>query len=233
MIQSADKMVQYIETQDCMIVLSENIAYDGASFDKIFYDTEPIEEFRRILGILKNKIFTNDLQIHWNNLFFASLRYVFTEQPMLIGHSKQVTSKHNIGELKQKVNFQNDNLSSYEDYVQEVKPYKTKIREYLSSYEKIDPSSSVVTDFDLPPVYNADAGKIIPQSVQIIDNKVQSGTPDKPGDIPSKHWIDNLGFELTSFTIADAGSGYTDIPKIKITGGGGSGAEALGIHRKR
>ena len=68
------------ETFDCMIVPAENIAYDGASFDKIFYDTEPIEEFRRILGILKNKIFTNDLQIHWNNLFFASLRYVFTEQ---------------------------------------------------------------------------------------------------------------------------------------------------------
>ena len=206
---------------------SENIAYDGASFDKIFYDTEPIEEFRRILGILKDKILTNDLQIHWNNLFFASLRYVFTEQPNVDWAFKTsyIKAKHNIGELKQKVNFQNDNLSSYEDYVKEVKPYKTKIREYLSSYEKIDPSSSVVTDFDLPPVYNADAGKIIPQSVQIIDNKVQSGTTDVQR-YPSKHWIDNLGFELTSFTIADAGSGYTDIPKIKITGGGGSGAEA-------
>ena len=64
-------------------------------------------------------------------------------------------------------------------------------------------------------MYNADAGKIIPQSVQIIDNKVQSGT-QMFRDIPSKHWIDNLGFELTSFTIADAGSGYTDILKLKL-----------------
>ena len=153
---------------------SENIAYDGASFDKIFYDTEPIEEFRRVLDILKNKILTGTLQIHWNNLFFAGLRYVFTEQPNVDWAFKTsfIKAKHNIGELKQKVNFQNDNLSSYEDYVKEVKPFKTKIREYLSSYEKVDPSSSVVTDFDLPPIYNSDAGKIIPQSAQIIDNKV-------------------------------------------------------------
>ena len=32
-------------------VSNENIAYDGASFDKIFYDTEPVEEFRRILDV--------------------------------------------------------------------------------------------------------------------------------------------------------------------------------------
>ena len=44
-------------------------------------------------------------------------------------------------------------------------------------------------------------------------------------DIPSKHWIDNLVLNLQVFTIADAGSGYTDI-QIKIIRGGGSGAEA-------
>ena len=63
------------------------------------------------------------MQIHWNNLFFASLRYVFTEQSNVDWAFKTsyIKAKHNIGELKQKVNFQNDNLSSYEDYVKEVK----------------------------------------------------------------------------------------------------------------
>ena len=42
---------------------------------------------------------------------------------------------------------------------------------YLSSYEKTDPSSTVVTDFDLPTVYNEIEGRITPQSVQVIDNK--------------------------------------------------------------
>ena len=34
-----------------------------------------------VLGILKNNIFIDNLQIYWNELFFASVRYVFTEQP--------------------------------------------------------------------------------------------------------------------------------------------------------
>ena len=60
-------------------------------------------------------------------------------------------------------------LPSYQDYVEEMKPYKTKIREYLSSYEKIDPASNVITDFDLSPYYDEQEGKIIPQSVQVIN----------------------------------------------------------------
>ena len=208
-------------------VTNENIAYDGASFDKIFYDTEPVEEFRRIITALKTKILTDDLASNWNQLFFASLRYVFAEQPNVDWAFKTsyIKAKHNIGELSQKVNFQNDNLSSYESYVREVKPYKTKIREYLSSYESIDPSATSVTDFDLPPLYNLDAGKIIPQSVQIVDNKVVSGTSDIL-NYPSKHWADNVGFELTAIDIADSGSGYNTAPVIKISGGGGSGAQA-------
>ena len=46
---------------------------------------------------------------------------------------------------------------------------------------------------------------------------------------PSKHWADNVGFELTDLTIADPGSGYTIAPEIKITGGGGTGAPSPSI----
>ena len=101
----------YTETLDCMIVPAKNmtVQYDKIRYFMIQNLLKNLEEY----NCFKNKIFTNDLQIHWNNLFFASLRYVFTEQSMLIGHLKQVTpTKHNIGELRQKVNFQNDNLSA-------------------------------------------------------------------------------------------------------------------------
>ena len=208
-------------------VTSASIAYDGASFDKLFYDTEPNTEFRKILSILKNNIFVDNLAIHWNELFFASLRYVFSEQPNVDWAFKTsfVTAKHNVGELAQKITFQNDSLPSYQNYVEEMKPYKTKIREYLSSYEKTDPANNTITDFDLTPYYDEQAGKIIPQSVQIIDGKVVSGLSDI-ANYPSKHWLDNAGFQLTSISIADSGSGYTDPPKLVISGGGGSGATA-------
>ena len=206
---------------------ASNTAFDGASFDKIFYDTEPNTEFRKILEILKNDIFVDNLAIHWNELFFAGIRYVLSEQPNVdwVFKTSFVKAKHNVGELQQKVTFQNDNLPSYQDYVNEMKPYKTKIREYLSSYEKIDPANNVVTDFDLAPYYNDQEGKIVPQSVQIIDNQVYAGVADIQ-NYPSKHWLDNVGFKITSFSIADAGSGYQVPPKIVISGGGGSGATA-------
>ena len=208
-------------------VTSENVAYDGASFDRIFYDTEPVAEMRKIIYVIKDNIFIDQLQLHWNEMFFASLRYVFAEQPAVDWAFKTsfVKAKHNIGDLKQKTTFQNDNLASYEDYVEEMKPYKTKIREYLTSYEKIDPANNVVTDFDLAPVYNELEGKIVPQSVQIVNDQVVSGLSDI-GSYPSKHWLDNVGFELTDINIADAGSGYTSAPKLVVTGGGGSGATA-------
>ena len=198
-------------------VKSANVAYDSASFDKIFYDTEPVEEMRVIINTIKNKIFVDDLAIHWNELFFAGLRYVYKEQPSVdwVFKTSFIKAKHNVGELDQRITFKNDSLSSYEDFVQEVKPYRTKIREYLSSYEKIDPSASVITDFDLPPVYNELEGKITPQSIQVVDNQIVSGFSEVT-KYPSKHWLENVGFELSSLNIADAGSGYLEVPIIKI-----------------
>jgi hypothetical protein len=208
-------------------VTNENIAYDGSGFDKIFYDTEPVAEMRLIIGILENKIFVDDLLKNWNECFFAGLRYVFTEQPNVDWAFKTsfIKAKHNVGELEQRITFKNDSLPSYESYINEVKPYRTKVREYLSSYEKTDPSSTVVTDFDLPTLYNDAEGRITPQSVQVIDNKIVSGFSEIT-KYPSKHWAENIGFELQSLNIADTGSGYLDAPIIKITGGGGSGAKA-------
>ena len=208
-------------------VNSSNTAFDGASFDKIFYDTEPNTEFRKILEILKSDIFVDNLAVHWNELFFAGIRYVFSEQPNVdwVFKTSFVKAKHNIGELKQKVTFQNDNLPSYQQYVEEMKPYKTKIREYLSSYEKVDPASNVITDFDLSPFYSNQEGKIIPQDVKIVNGEISVGDANVL-TYPGKHWIDTVGFEVVSFNIADAGSGYTTPPKIIITGGGGTGATA-------
>ena len=70
-----------------------------------------------------------------------------------------------------------------------MKPYKTKIREYLSSYEKVDPASNVITDFDLSPFYSDSEGKIIPQDVKIINGEISVGDANVL-TYPGKHWID-------------------------------------------
>ena len=112
------------------------IGYDALSFDTSDYDNQPVQEFRILLEALRDDIFIDDLAIEYNKLFFASLRYAFSEQLYVDWAFKSsfLKAKHNIGDLSQKINFQNDNLSSYQDFINEAKPYKTKVREYLSSY---------------------------------------------------------------------------------------------------
>ena len=61
-----------------------------------------------------------------------------------------------------------------QDYISEVKPFKTKIRQYVSSYEKTDNTNSVVTDFDLPPRYNFNQQKITASIAKIKNNIISA-----------------------------------------------------------
>ena len=123
---------------------NQNIGFDSNSFDVQLYDRQPIEETRIILQTVRDSIFVEELKLEYNKLFFASIRYALSEDTLndWVFKTSFVTAQHNVGDLKQKVTFKNDNLSNYEDYIKEIKPYKSKIREYLSSYDKIEPTNS-------------------------------------------------------------------------------------------
>lgn len=196
---------------------SINSGYDANVFDITFYDREPVEELKNILKSLKNSIFVGDLAVEYTNLFFSSLRYVFHEHPNVDWAFKTsfIRVKHNLGELKQKVTFQNDNLENYQDYVNEVKPYSTKVREYISAYEKVDPTQTLTTDFDLPPSYNEVTREIEASNVKYFNNGLQN-VIDKYMQPPFKSWTDNNGYDIVSIEIADGGSKYKETPVVRI-----------------
>ena len=206
---------------------SESTAsFDGFNYDVSLYDNIPIKETRIILENVRNNLFVDELETEFNKLFFSSIRYVLSEQPFVdwLFKTSFVKAKHNFGELAQKVTYQNDNLSSYEDYVQEVKPFKTKIREYLSAYDKTENTNTVVTDFDLAPKYNPATGKIEPPRTIVLNNVVQA---ENVSTYPDKSWADNVTFYVSEIKISNAGAKYTVPPKISLIGGGGSGATAV------
>ena len=202
------------------------VGYNSTSFDLNRYDYLPITELRIILETIRDEIFINDLDIEYNQLFFANLRYVHSEQSLVDWAFKTsfVKGKHNVGELAKKVVYKNDNLENYQDYISEVKPYKSKVREYISAYESTDETPLSVTDFDLPATYNANT-KTIEVSVAKCTNNQIVGS-NITNEYPNKHWLNNVGFKLTAIKIANAGSGYLGIPIVQISGGGGSGATA-------
>ena len=207
---------------------SSKVGFDVVSYDIRFFDGLPTTETRIILNSVKNDLFIEELAIEYNKLFFASLRYVFAEQNYVDWAFKTsfIKAKHNVGELRKDITFNNDSLPSYEQYINEVKPFKTKLREYVSSYEKTENSNSRITDFDLQPSFNEDFNKILPQSVKVVNNTI-IGLNDKLNSYPYKNWYDNIGFKVIRVDIADGGIGYQTPPILTIEGGAGSGAKAI------
>jgi hypothetical protein len=225
-----DYTVNYktVGRQSGTIVLSSLLYQNSASgfdnqvFDAYLYDREPVDEIKNIMQSLQNDIFVDQLEVEWNKLFFASIRYALSEQVNIDWAFKTsfVKAKHNVGELSQRITFKNDNLSNYQDYVNEVKPYKTKVREYVSAYEKIEPTQTSVTDFDLQPRYDAASGKIVSEKTSVFDSQVYTFS-EFVNTYPQKHWLDNLGFEISEIVVHNGGQGWTDGPVATISGGGG------------
>jgi len=194
------------------------IGFDNVnSFDTGLYDIENSKELRNILQTIKEDIFIGDYSAEWNKLFFTSIRYAFAEQTYVDWAFKTsfLNAVHNVGSLKQKTNYKNDSLESYRDYINEVKPYKTSIREYTSRYTSQENTQTAVGDFDLPPVYSEIEGKIVSvnQSLAFIDQ------------YPWKLWKDSQGYSIESIQIADQGTGYKQPPSVLIQGDG-TGATA-------
>ena len=217
-IQFNDKLYDYAKN---------TIGFDNRSFDSYFYDSVPTVELRTILNTIKNKIFVGKLAVEYNELFFASLRYVLAEQ---IGadwlfKTSFVKAKHNLGPLFQDKTFNNNNLANYESYINEVKPYKTNVREFISNYTNIQPTQTTISDFDLPPEYSKESQSIVASNAKVIDGTIVS-PPSSTGAYPRKHWLENSGYKVKDIVIADSGSGYTFPPTIKLTSVTGSGATA-------
>ena len=229
-----DYTVNYktIGRQDGTIQFNDKLynvkGFDITSFDSRYYDILPSREIRIILETIRDDIFVEELAKEYNSLFFASLRYVFSEQLYVDWAFKTsfVKAVHNVGELEQRINFRNDNLPSYEEYVKEVKPYKTKIREYVSSYDPLEPAPTAVSDFDLAPVYNRLRDRIVTEQVK-VQNSALTNLSEELDNFPKRFWKDNVGFQVVDIQIANSGKGYTQAPTITLTGGGGTGATAV------
>lgn len=204
---------------------SSSVGYDGSLYDSSIFDNVASIELRNILTALRDNILIDDLRSNYLKLFFDSIRYVLSEQTYVdwVFKTSLVKAIHNVGALHQEVSYKNDNLSNYEDYVDEVKPFRTKVREYVSNYTSLDVAASSVTDFDLPPVY--DNGKSTTIGTSIVDGQIEA---DNPAILtyPWKHWLDNVGFKITSIPVVDGGSGYQTEPVVKIISNSGSGATA-------
>lgn len=204
-----------------------SIGYDSALFDSAIYDNLAETELKIIIYTLRDKILVDELRVEYLKLFFASVRYALHEQTFVDWAFKTsfVKATHNVGSLKQKVNYNSDNLENFEDYIKEVKPYRTQVREYVSSYTGLDNTQTSVTDFDLLPTIDSEF-KVTPIDARINElGEIVSESPEIT-TYPWKHWYDHVGFTIQTIELVDGGSGYIENPVVKIVGGFGTGSVA-------
>jgi hypothetical protein len=191
-------------------------------------NTTPTTEVRYIINALKDDIFVGELDTEFNKLFFVMINYLFNEQKYVdwIFKTSFISVSHKLRSLLQYPNYIKDNQTYYENYITEVKPYSTKIREYSINYDSNDEFAGSVTDFDLPAYYDTET-KVFrsPSGENVIKDEAlwQTDTYNQ--------WYANRNHRVENIIVEYGGSGYTAEPIVTIVGGGlaATGATARAI----
>ena len=183
------------------------------NFDDNFFDQEPSIETRKILTALRDDLFINDLAIEYNTLFFTGLRKVLAEQTYVDWMFKTsfINAKNSVRKLDQRKTYTKGTDSWIESYINEVKPFHTKLREYKLGYEKTETQDGIFSDFDNPTFYDTATGKI--RSLNV------NSDTDKLTEYPYQMWFDYHKKYVQSITITAGGSGYEVAPSVTVLGG--------------
>jgi hypothetical protein len=218
--------VVYIE--DGTIQIKDNLwnfslgqySYDLLTLDETLYDQIPDLEIYYILQALKEDIFVRNLKVNWNLLFFKAVKYAMSEQKLLDWAFKTsfINVKNIIGDLDQRPVYKLDSDQYFEEYIKEVKPYHTKIRNYIPTYLSQDTADLRVTDFDLPPYLLGSSNTA--SVIQINSNIPKSSftiTNTLTNVYPWKSWADYYTYYVSEVLVAEPGVGYTETPTVTIS----------------
>lgn len=195
---------------------------NGSTFDQTLFDQEPTIELLKILTAIKQDIFVGPLKSYWNNFFFKAVKYAMSEQNFLDWAFKTsfINVTNQAGELDQRNTYKLQNSQYYEDYISEVKPYHSKVRNFQTEHTITELPNLNFTDFDLPIAYEAETNSFV--ALTVGDNLLTIN--------PYKQWADNYKFSVETIEVTYAGSGYTIAPIISIIpapGDTGAGATAI------
>jgi hypothetical protein len=209
-----------VATQNGTIQLSKslydytinNTGFDADdTFDANFFDQEPTIETRNILKALRDDIFVGDLAVEYNNIFFIGLRKVLEEQLYVdwLNKSSFINVTNSLRPLDQRKTYRVGNENFVEDYINEVKPFHTKIREYKLGYTNTETQDGINTDFDLPAFYDGNS----------IRNVDVTADVSVMATYPYRFWRDNYKKYVDSITVTNGGSGYITAPTVTLVGG--------------
>lgn len=207
--------------------------FDVEVFDAQYYDQEPVIETRKIIQAINEELFVDDLAIERNRALVLMFNFVLSEfsAPEWLVKTSLIDVDHRIRELVPYQNYIRDNQEFVEDYIQEVKPYHVKIREFNLKYSGIDQFQGDISDFDVPAYYNTTLQTpqftspiLLPYNRGTAFNSESNTLSDLPATSavweswPYSQWFNNYAMILDRIDVIDGGSGFTDAPVVNIIG---------------
>jgi hypothetical protein len=221
-IQVFPNITNTVAIQDGTIYLKDNLynladyglGFDAGGFDVTRFDQNPSIETRKILAALRNNLFINELDPAFLGLFFVFVYYALNEQKYVDWAFKTsfINILQKIKGLSQPAIYTKESQDFYLQYINEVKPYKTTVREYVVDYEGNDNYYGYVTDFDVPPYYDPVLNVYRSPSGEFIEDAKALQLPQY------RDWLSNYAYTIASIEVSNGGSGYTVPPTVTITG---------------
>ena len=134
--------------------------WDQEPFDTVMFDENASIPFYNIIQGLRTVVLS---ALDQNNLMTSMINYVLSEQTFVdwVTKTSYITLRGFNTPLSESQLYAADNIESLLQYIGEIKPYRSKIREFISRRTNTDIMSMRPSDFDKPPLTQADGSTVI------------------------------------------------------------------------
>lgn len=198
--------------------------FDIEVFDGQYFDQEPILETRKIIEAINREIFIGELLPFRNAALILMFNYILSEQhaPTWLTKTSLIDVQHTIRSLAPYQIYRQDNQDFVLNYIQEVKPYHTQIREFGLVYNGLDTYLGNVVDYDLPAYYDPEV-KLFISPILDDNNSFNSYASEPSTDVtwtrwPFSQWFNNYKLSIEDVRVVAGGTGYTTAPEVIVTG---------------
>lgn len=129
---------------------------DTQSFEIKGFAKDNALEFRKIFDITVKKLLNKELRDEFKTIMVAMFDNITTQfkQNDWLMKTSLINVNNHARQLNQIPVYVKENADTVLKFIDEAKPFHTKVKEYINTYDQLDLAGLDTTDFDLPSYYN-------------------------------------------------------------------------------
>jgi hypothetical protein len=205
--------------------VSAGFGYQTASLEASGFASDNNIEFRHIFEVVQNQLLIAEYRSKFKNLIKIMIDTAANQhlQNDWLFKTSFVDIYHRVRGLDKLPVYLPQPETIVTDFFQEVKPFHTKLKQYVAKYDNKnspDYANTGVSDFDLPSYYNTTSKTYrSPQLGNSLDtNLIETKAIYQP-------WNNNHKYQVIRIDVVSSGTGYTGSTTVKVIGDG-TGATA-------